>query len=112
MADAGPFSRVGVMMIGTGEGQALGGGVSGRMPTSAQRSRVGAGSLGESSGTGTEIGSGGPIKGLTCGELASGSDDPAQRMAKVEVGRAEQQQAPLGLSQPQLHMPGTAEALV
>jgi len=50
------------------------------------------------------------MRGLTCGELASGSDEPAQRMARGDVGRAEQQQAPLGFPHPQLHMVGTVGA--
>lgn len=82
------------------------------MPTSAQRSRAGAGSQGESSGTGTEIGSGGPMRGLTCGELASGLDEPAHPMDRGDVGRAVQQHAPVGLSHPHLHMLGTVSVVV
>ena len=90
-----------------GEGQALGGGVSGRGPTSEIVSRMGAGSPLENSGAGIEIGSGGPRRGLTCGELMSGSEDPAQRMARADVGRAAQQQAPWGFPHPHLHIVGT-----
>ena len=72
--------------VSNGEGQVLGGGVSGRGPTTQITSRTGAGSLLENSGAGIEIGSGGPKRGLTCGEFALGSDDPAQRMDRGDVG--------------------------
>ena len=50
------------------------------------------------------------MRGLTCGELASGSDEPAQRMARGDVGREVQQQSPLGFPHPQLHMVGVVGA--
>lgn len=62
----------------------------------------------ENSGVGTAIGSGGPISGLTGGELISGSADPAHLIASGDAGRVEQQQAPFGLSQPHSHMVGIA----
>ena len=72
--------------VSNGEVQVLGGGVSGRGPTSEITSRTGAASLSENSGAGIEIGSGGPRRGLTPGEFASGSDDPVQLMDRGDAG--------------------------